>query len=185
MDKVSSSNDETRSADGFASIGDRAHLHARRVAAYDARAFGTSLAECSADQRPLELRRTAEAISFAAFAHLPDLFPQDENTVFHPVMQRRDMTRTTGQLVPKRRGNMACAAVLSYGHTTARINSGISRSITRNTMSVIRLSNSPVDTYTILDPNPLQIGGSGRRIVGTAVTREGLAQSGRAVVWLA
>ena len=33
--------------------------------------FGTSLAECSTDQRPVELRRTAEAISFAAFAHLP------------------------------------------------------------------------------------------------------------------
>src|SRR5438874_13658532 len=58
-------------------------------AAYDPLALGTRFGGML---RQAQTGRTAanraEAVSFAAFRALSDLFPEDENTVFRPLMER-------------------------------------------------------------------------------------------------
>ena len=89
-------------------------------AVYDPLALGAQL---GGTLRQAQSARTganrAEGVSFAAFRALADLFPQDENTVFLPLMQRlgyQASDRSTDPATPSGVGNLACAAVLSYRH---------------------------------------------------------------------
>jgi hypothetical protein len=89
-------------------------------AAYDDRALGTQFGG-ALRQPHFERTRSnrAEAISFAAFRALVDLFPQDEDTVFRPLMQRLGYNsddRLTNTATPSGVGNAACAAVLDFRH---------------------------------------------------------------------
>lgn len=138
-------------------------------AAYDPRALGTQLGGML---RQPEAARTpanrAEAISFAAFRALADLFPQDETMVFRPLMQRLGYDandRSTSPTTPSGVGNLACAAVLSYRHDDGSNQlgdltpSGVAYADYTNYQAANRPSRSPVDTSTILDLNrwqPLQ-----------------------------
>jgi hypothetical protein len=89
-------------------------------AAYDERALGTRLGGTLRQPHAQRLRANeAEAISFAAFRALVDLFPRDEPTVFKPLMEQlgydpndtsTDTTTASGI------GNVACAAVLEFRH---------------------------------------------------------------------
>src|SRR5213082_175898 len=89
-------------------------------AAYDPLALGTRF---GGTLRQAQTGRTAanraEAVSFAAFRALSDLFPEDENTVFRPLMERLGYEAndlSTDRTTPSGVGNLACAAVLSYRH---------------------------------------------------------------------
>jgi hypothetical protein len=89
-------------------------------AAYDARALGSRLGN---SLRQPESERTSanknQAISFAAYRALVDLFPADEATVFRPLMAQLgynpdDTSRDTS--TPTGVGNVACDAVLQFRH---------------------------------------------------------------------
>src|SRR5260370_28552595 len=87
-------------------------------AAYDKRAIGTRLGDRL--RRPTRERTLAnknEAISFAAYRALVDLFAVDKATVFDPLMIRSGYdpkTLTTDPSTPAGIGNVACAAVLAF-----------------------------------------------------------------------
>ncbi len=89
-------------------------------AAYDRRAVGTQLGDSL--RRPQNERTQGnkdEAISFAAYRASADLFPNDDEKVFRPLMKQlgydpddasADMSTPTGI------GNVACGAVLQFRH---------------------------------------------------------------------
>src|SRR5262252_8990565 len=138
-------------------------------AAYDPRALGTQL---GGTLRQAQTDRTAanraEAVSFAAFRALADLFPQDENTVFIPLMQRlgyEASDRSTDPMTPRGVGNLACAAVLRYRHDDGANQlgnltpGGAAHADYSDYRAVNSPSRVPADTGAILDPNrwqPLQ-----------------------------
>jgi hypothetical protein len=89
-------------------------------AAYDARALGTRLGgrlrQPHARRNPAE---KAEAISFAAFRAVVDLFPQDEQSVFGPLMEQLGYDpndTSTNTATASGVGNAACSAVLDFRH---------------------------------------------------------------------
>jgi hypothetical protein len=138
-------------------------------AAYDPLALGTQL---SGTLRQAQTARTAanraEAVSFAAFRALDDLFPQDENAVFLPLMQRLGYDasdRSTDPTTPRGVGNLACAAVLKYRHDDGSNQlgnltpGGVAYADYTDYRAVNSPSRVPADTGAILDPNrwqPLQ-----------------------------
>jgi hypothetical protein len=89
-------------------------------AAYDARAVGTRLG--GALRRPAGERtpeNKAEAVSFAAFRALVDLFPTEQATLFVPLLVSLGYDPTdasTDPATPAGVGNVACAAVLAFRH---------------------------------------------------------------------
>jgi hypothetical protein len=138
-------------------------------AAYDPLALGTQL---GGTLRQAQTARTgtnrAKAVSFAAFRALADLFPQDENSVFLPLMQRlgyEASDRSTDPTTPSGVGNLACAAVLRYRHDDASNQlgnltpGGAAYADYTDYRAVNSPSRVPADTGAILDPNrwqPLQ-----------------------------
>jgi hypothetical protein len=138
-------------------------------AAYDERALGTQLA--GALRQPHAQRQhaqKAEAISFAAFRALVDLFPQDEQSVFRPLMEQLgyDANDTsTNPAKPSGVGNAACAAVLAFRHNDGSNQlgnlgaSGAPYADYTGYQAVNAPSPVPPDPATILDVNrwqPLQ-----------------------------
>jgi hypothetical protein len=89
-------------------------------AAYDAKAVGTELG--GSLRRPARERtedNKEQAISFAAYRALIDLFPADKNALFDPFMKSLgyDPNNSTADITtPAGVGNVACAAVLSLRH---------------------------------------------------------------------
>src|SRR4051794_31639393 len=89
-------------------------------AAYDEHALGTRFGAGLRQSR--NERQTAskqEAISFAAYRALVDLFPRDDQNVFGPLMERLgyDPNDTSlNERTPSGVGNAACAAVLEFRH---------------------------------------------------------------------
>src|SRR4051794_41171511 len=131
-------------------------------AAYDPLALGTQFGEALRQPR---IARTpqgrSEAISFAAFRALTDLFPQDESTVFGPLMQRlgyNPSDRSTDPTTPSGVGNSACAAVLSYRHDDGSNQlgnltpGGVAYADYTGYRAVNSPSKLPVDTRAIVDP---------------------------------
>jgi PAP2 superfamily len=89
-------------------------------AAYDNRALGTQLGAALRRPRSEQTQANrAEAVSFAAYRALVDLFPADENSVFRPLMQSLGYDpadRSSDPAMPAGIGNLACAAVLEFRH---------------------------------------------------------------------
>jgi hypothetical protein len=89
-------------------------------AAYDEHAVGTQLA--GALRRPASDRTLAnkeQAISYAAYRALVDVFPVDTNSVYIPLMKQLGYDpndNSTDIETPTGVGNVACAAVLEYRH---------------------------------------------------------------------
>ncbi len=88
--------------------------------AYSFRAVGTQLGGTL--RRPHDEFSTAnknQAISFAAYRALVDLFPGDTNAVFTPLLNSLGYSETnlsTDTTTPAGIGNVACAAVLAFRH---------------------------------------------------------------------
>jgi hypothetical protein len=117
-------------------------------AAYDDRARGTQLGK--ALRQPYGLRtldNKKEAISFAAYRAVVDLFQLDEATLYRPLMTSLGYdpdNTTTGTTTPAGVGNTACAAVLRYRHNDGSNQSGLMSS-----------SGVPYSDYTGYEPvNP-------------------------------
>src|SRR5438094_1059922 len=97
-------------------------------AAYDDRARGTQLGK--ALRQPYGLRtldNKKEAISFAAYRAVVDLFQLDEATLYRPLMTSLGYdpdNMTTDTRTPAGVGNTACAAVLRYRHNDGSNQSG-------------------------------------------------------------
>jgi membrane-associated phospholipid phosphatase len=88
-------------------------------AAYDARALGTRLGGTL--RRPSAewtLSNKAEAVSYAAYRALIDLFPTERMTVFDPLMAELGYVAAHQPFdtTPAGIGNTACAAVLAFRH---------------------------------------------------------------------
>lgn len=89
-------------------------------AAYDKRAVGTQLGgELRRPERERTLANKNEAVSFAAYRALVDLFAADKASVFDPLMislgyDPNNLTINTD--TPAGIGNVACAAVLAFRH---------------------------------------------------------------------
>jgi hypothetical protein len=89
-------------------------------AAYDEHAVGTQLA--GALRRPASERNKAnkeQAISYAAYRALADVFPGDKDSVYIPLMKRLGYDpndNSTDIDTPTGIGNVACAAVLEFRH---------------------------------------------------------------------
>jgi hypothetical protein len=89
-------------------------------AAYDDRAVGTLLA--GALRRPAAERTEAnkqKAVSYAAYRALSDLFPNEVNSVYKPLMKQLGYDpndNSTDIETPAGIGNVACAAVLEFRH---------------------------------------------------------------------
>jgi hypothetical protein len=88
--------------------------------AYDDRAVGTQLA--GALRRPAAERTEAnkeKAVSYAAYRALSDLFPNDVNSVYKPLMKQLGYDpndNSTDIETPAGIGNVACAAVREFRH---------------------------------------------------------------------
>jgi hypothetical protein len=138
-------------------------------AAYDPLALGTQLGgTLRQGQAVRTAANRAEAVSFAAFRALADLFPQDENTVFLPLMQRlgyEASDQSTDPTTPRAVGNLACAAVLRYRHDDGSNQlgnltpSGVPYADYTDYRAVNSPSKVPADPGATVDPNrwrPLQ-----------------------------
>jgi PAP2 superfamily len=138
-------------------------------AAYDERALGTQLG--SSLRQPNEERNLAnknEAISFAAYRALVDLFPADEATVFRPLMQQLGYSPDNTSMdahSPSGVGNLACDAVLQFRHHDGSnqlgdlSGDGVPYADYTGYKPVNPPSTVPVDPATVVDPNhwqPLQ-----------------------------
>src|SRR5260221_12098200 len=90
------------------------------AAAYDKRAVGTRFGdELRRPKRERTLANENEAISFAAYRALVDLFALDKASVFDPLMASLGYdpnNLTTNTDTPAGIGNVACAAVLAFRH---------------------------------------------------------------------
>jgi hypothetical protein len=89
-------------------------------AAYDERALGTQFGG-KLRQPPSQRRifNEEEAISFAAYRAVVDLFPADKTTIFDPLMASLGYdpnNKSTDTSTPSGVGNVACAAVLNFRH---------------------------------------------------------------------
>ena len=138
-------------------------------AAYDKRALGTRLG--SSLRQPHKEHTVAnknEAISFAAYRALVDLFPADEASVFRPLMEQfgydPDNTSMDTQ-TPSGIGNFACDAVLQFRHHDGSnqlgdlSGDGVPYADYTGYKAVNPPSTVPVDPATVADPNhwqPLQ-----------------------------
>ena len=138
-------------------------------AAYDDRASGTQLGKALRQpygMRTLENKK--EAISFAAYRAVVDLFQLDEATLYHPLMTSLGYdpdNTTTDTTTPAGVGNTACAAVLRYRHNDGSnqnglmSSSGVPYSDYTGYEPVNPPSTVPVIPTSTLDPNrwqPLQ-----------------------------
>ena len=89
-------------------------------AAYSTKAIGTQLG--GALRRPAyehTIKNKSEAISYAAYRALADLFPADAAAVFTPLMVQLGYdpsNLSTDVATPAGIGNVACAAVLAFRH---------------------------------------------------------------------
>ncbi len=133
-------------------------------AAYDKKAVGTQFGHKL--RRPKEERTLAnknEAISFAAYRALVDLFALDKATVFDPLMASlgydpNNLTINTD--TPAGIGNVACAAVLAFRHGDGSNQLGDlhpgAYSDWTGYVSVNPPSTVPVNPASVLDPNRWQ-----------------------------
>jgi hypothetical protein len=133
-------------------------------AAYDKKALGTRL---GGDLRRPRTERTLanknEAISFAAYRALVDLFALDKASVFDPLMASlgydpNNLTINTD--TPAGIGNVACAAVLAFRHGDGSNQLGDlhpgAYSDWTGYVSVNPASTVPVNPAFVLDPNHWQ-----------------------------
>jgi hypothetical protein len=138
-------------------------------AGYDDRARGTQLGRKLRQPRRLRTRENKEeAISFAAFRAVADLFPLDDATLYRPLMTSLgyDPDNTTTDIrTAAGVGNTACAAVLQYRHGDGSNQfgdmspSGVPYSDYTGYEPVNPPTTLPVIPATILDPirwQPLQ-----------------------------
>ena len=133
-------------------------------AAYDKKAIGTQLAaELRQPKRERTLANKNEAISFAAYRALVDLFPFDRTTVFDPLMNSlgydpNNLTINTD--TPAGVGNVACAAVLEFRHGDGSNQLGDlhpgAYSDWTGYVSLNPASTVPVNPATVLDPSHWQ-----------------------------
>ena len=133
-------------------------------AAYDKRAVGTQFG--SELRRPKEERTLAnknEAISFAAYRALVDLFALDKASVFDPLMANLGYdpnNLTTDTDTPAGIGNVACAAVLLFRHGDGSNQLGDlhpgAYSDWTGYASVNRASTVPVNPASVLAPDHWQ-----------------------------
>jgi hypothetical protein len=133
-------------------------------AAYDKRAVGTQFGDKL--RRPKTERTLAnknEAISFAAYRALVDLFALDKASVFDPLMASlgydpNNLTIDTD--TPAGIGNVACAAVLAFRHSDGSNQLGDlhpgAYSDWTGYVSVNPASTVPVNPASVLDPNHWQ-----------------------------
>jgi hypothetical protein len=133
-------------------------------AAYDKKAIGTQLKDEL--RRPRSERTLAnknEAISFAAYRALVDLFPLDRISVFDPLMVNlgydpSNLTINTN--TPAGIGNVACAAVLLFRHSDGSNQLGDlhpgAYSDWTGYMPVNPPSTVPINPALVLDPDHWQ-----------------------------
>lgn len=133
-------------------------------AAYDKKAIGTQLKDEL--RRPRSERTLAnknEAISFAAYRALVDLFPLDRISVFDPLMVNlgydpSNLTINTN--TPAGIGNVACAAVLLFRHSDGSNQLGdlhpVAYSDWTGYMPVNPPSTVPINPALVLDPDHWQ-----------------------------
>ncbi len=138
-------------------------------AAYDERARGTQLGTTLRQPERLRtLDNKKQAISFAAYRAVADLFPGDDANLYRPLMTSLGYDpddTTTDVTTPSGVGNTACAAVLAFRHGdgsnqlgTMSAN-GLPYSDYTGYEPVNPPSTVPVQLRTIIDPNrwqPLQ-----------------------------
>ena len=133
-------------------------------AAYDKKALGTRLGgELRRPKTERTLANKNEAISFAAYRALVDLFPSDKASVFDPLMASlgydpNNLTINTD--TPAGIGNVACAAVLAFRHGDGSNQLGDlhpgAYSDWTGYVSVNPPSTVPVNPALVLDPNHWQ-----------------------------
>jgi hypothetical protein len=133
-------------------------------AAYDKKAFSTQLGgELRQPKRERTLANKKEAISFAAYRALADLFPFDKTTVFDPLMASlgfdpNNLTINTN--TPAGVGNVACAAVLEFRHRDGSNQLGDlhpgAYSDWTGYVPLNPASTVPVNPASVLDPNHWQ-----------------------------
>jgi hypothetical protein len=132
--------------------------------AYDKRAVGTQFGgELRRPKRERTLANKNEAISFAAYRALVDLFALDKASVFEPLMASlgydpKNLTINTN--TPAGIGNVACAAVLAFRHADGSNQLGDlhpgAYSDWTGYVSVNPASTVPVNPALVLDPNHWQ-----------------------------
>jgi hypothetical protein len=133
-------------------------------AAYDRRAVGTQFGdELRRPKRERTWANKNEAISFAAYRALVDLFALDKATVFDPLMASLDYdpnNLTINTDTPAGIGNVACAAVLAFRHRDGSNQLGDlhpgAYSDWTGYVSVNPASTVPVNPASVLDPNHWQ-----------------------------
>src|SRR5712671_7171991 len=133
-------------------------------AAYDRRAVGTQFGdELRRPKRERTLANKNEAISFAAYRALVDLFALDKASVFDPLMASlgydpNNLTINTD--TPAGIGNVACAAVLAFSHADGSNQLGDlhpgAYSDWTGYVSVNPASTVPVNPASVLDPDRWQ-----------------------------
>ncbi|MFL6463521.1 MAG: DUF6851 domain-containing protein [Bryobacteraceae bacterium] len=138
-------------------------------AAYDEHALGTRLG--SSLRQPgseRQLTNKNEAISFAAYRALIDLFPADEAAVFRPLMLQLGYNpddTSTDTHTPAGVGNVACHAVLQFRHQDGSnqlgnlSGNGVPYADYTGYTPINHPSPVPPDPATVVDPNhwqPLQ-----------------------------
>jgi len=133
-------------------------------AAYDKRAVGTQFGdELRRPKRERTLANKNEAISFAAYRALVDLFALDKASVFDPLMANlgydpNNLSINTN--TPAGIGNAACAAVLAFRHADGSNQLGDlhpgAYSDWTGYVSVNPASTVPVNPALVLDPNHWQ-----------------------------
>ncbi len=133
-------------------------------AAYDKRAVGTQFGdELRRTTRERTLANKNEAISFAAYRALVDLFALDKASVFDPLMANlgydpNNLSINTN--TPAGIGNVACAAVLAFRHADGSNQLGDlhpgAYSDWTGYVSVNPASTVPVNPALVLDPNHWQ-----------------------------
>ena len=133
-------------------------------AAYDKRAAGTQFGdELRRPKRERTLANKNEAISFAAYRALVDLFALDKASVFDPLMVSLgyDSTNLTINTdTPAGIGNVACAALLAFRHSDGSNQLGDlhpgAYSDWTGYVSVNPASTVPVNPALVLDPDHWQ-----------------------------
>jgi hypothetical protein len=133
-------------------------------AAYDKKALGTQLGgELRRPKRERTLSNKNEAISFAAYRALADLFAFDKASVFDPLMASlgydpNNLTINTD--TPAGIGNVACTAVLAFRHGDGSNQLGdlhpVAYSDWTGYVSMNPASTVPVNPALVLDPNHWQ-----------------------------
>ena len=133
-------------------------------AAYDKKALGTQLAgELRRPKTERTLPNKNEAISFAAYRALVDLFALDKANVFDPLMTNLGYDPNNLSIntdTPAGIGNVACAAVLEFRHHDGSNQLGDlhpgAYSDWTGYVSVNPASTVPVNPALVLDPNHWQ-----------------------------